>query len=224
MTSPVVTVDGPAGVGKGTLATALARSLGFHYLDSGAIYRALAYAGERQALSADDSPGWVRLALSLQLEFPVGMEFQACLDGKSIEVQIRTEECAALASRLAADEAIRQALLATQRRFLAFPGLVAEGRDMGTVVFPQAECKIFLTATPEERAKRRYKQLKEKGIDANFVALLDAIRARDERDETRKAAPLVVAEDAMVIDTSHLSAQAVLKEALLWCKQKHITD
>lgn len=224
MTLPVITIDGPAGVGKGTLAMGLARRLGFHYLDSGALYRALAYAGSLHRLPMEPVKRWVALANSLNIDFPSEHGYSACLDGRVIELQIRNEDCAGLASRLAAKTQVREALLRLQRRFLMSPGLVAEGRDMGTVVFPHAPCKIYLTASSHERAARRHKQLKQKGIDANFDDLLNSIQARDERDRNRKIAPLVAADDAVVVDTTHLAPSKVLEMALLLCKKKHITD
>ena len=209
---PVVTLDGPSGSGKGTVSQRLATELGWHYLDSGAIYRALAYAADRAGFTGpDDAAG---LALNLDLSFRPADDGGAAvlLDGEDITDAIRTEECGALASRLAAEPAVRAALLERQRRFCQSPGLVADGRDMGTVVFPDARVKIYLTASPEVRAERRYKQLKAKGKNDNIARLLEVIRERDARDADRETSPMKPAADAIVLDTSDLSLDEVIEQ------------
>lgn len=211
--SPVITVDGPSGAGKGTVSTLLAKKLQWHFLDSGAIYRVLAIASMHHQIASDDEEGLVPLASSLDVNF--NSEGESCriiLEGEDVTDSIRTEEVGAVASQVASLPRVREALLRRQRAFRQEPGLVADGRDMGTVVFPQADAKIFLTASAEERAERRYKQLKEKGHDVSITRLLADIQARDERDKNRSVAPLVPAEDALVIDSTHLSISQVLEK------------
>jgi cytidylate kinase len=210
---PVITVDGPSGTGKGTICSYLADWLHWHFLDSGALYRVLALAAEKHHIANDDEVALGRLAGDLNVEFKVaeaGSLVEVVLDGQVVTDQIRTETCGNAASLIAPIASVRQALLARQRAFHQAPGLIADGRDMGTVVFPEATLKIYLTASAEERAKRRYKQLKEKGISANLRDLSAAIAERDERDSTRAISPLKPAEDAIVIDTSLLDIDAVL--------------
>lgn len=212
---PVITIDGPSGVGKGTVCMRLATELGWHVLDSGAIYRALAMAALTRECPLDDETRLAELAQSLDLSFTPDPERDALrvwLDGEDASHTIRTETAGNAASQVAALPAVRAALLARQRQFQQPPGLIADGRDMGTVVFPHAPCKIFLTASPEERARRRLNQLKEKGINAIFADLVDELRERDRRDRERATAPLVAAEDACVIDTSELSIQQVVDQ------------
>ena len=214
---PVIAIDGPAASGKGTVAQRVAAALGFHYLDSGALYRLVALAAARRGVSFDDEPAVAALAERLDAEFRDG---EIWLGGERVDDAIRTEAVSAAASRVAALPAVRAALLERQRAFRAPPGLVAEGRDMGTVVFPAARLKIFLTASAEARAERRYKQLMEKGLGANMQALLRDIRERDARDSERSAAPLKPAEDAIEIDTTGLSIQQVVDRVLaLWRSQ-----
>jgi cytidylate kinase len=210
---PVVTIDGPAGVGKGTLAKKLAQMFGFNYLDSGAVYRALSVKALKESVQLGNLDRLIELASKLSLEFPQEKGFAAHIDGENIDASLRSEECSNYASKVAAISGVRKELLALQRRFQVAPGLVGDGRDLGTVVFPLAEVKIFLDASCEERAQRRYKQLIEQGISANFDHLFDSIRARDERDRTRSTAPLVAAKDAMVIDSTKMSIQAVVENS-----------
>lgn len=213
---PVITVDGPSGSGKGTLSQLLARRLGYHLLDSGAVYRLLALAAQRRDLELRDGQALVKLARSLDIHFEPGTRGsqQVFLDNQEVSAEIRSESCGHAASVIASNAMVREALLQRQRAFRKFPGLVADGRDMGTVVFPEAEHKIFLIAGLEERARRRYKQLKEQGIDASLDALLKVLAKRDARDQNRLAAPLKPAEDAIVIDSTGLSIDEVLDKAL----------
>jgi len=212
----VMTIDGPSGSGKGTVSRAAARALGWGLLDSGALYRLVALAGRKQNLGLDDGPGLARLAAQLDLKFgsdSAGDEV-VWLDGKDVTSAIRTEEAGNDASKVAALPQVRAALLERQRRFAVPPGLVADGRDMGTVVFPEAEVKIFLTASAAERAARRYKQLKEKGVAATLAALSLEIAERDKRDMQRAASPLVASTDAVVLDTTGMSVEAVVDRIL----------
>ena len=213
MQAPVVTIDGPAGVGKGTIAKKLAEMFAFNYLDSGAVYRALSVKALKENIPLDNVAELIKLASQLSLEFPKGKGFVAHIDGENIDASLRSEECSSFASQVAVISDVRKELLALQRRFQRAPGLVGDGRDLGTVVFPQAEVKIFLDASCEERAQRRYKQLIDQGISANFDHLFDSIRARDERDRTRSAAPLVAAKDAMVIDSTQMSIETVVSSS-----------
>ena len=210
--APVITIDGPSGSGKGTIARLLARELGYHFLDSGALYRLLAFAAEQRAIALDDEPSLVELAGKLDIVFPAdGGEDDVLLDGENIGSLIRTEAAGAGASKVASLPKVRTALLQRQRDFRSSPGLVADGRDMGTVVFPDAGAKIYLIASAEERARRRCKQLKEKGLDADYSAVVADIQARDERDMNRPVAPLKPAEDAKSVDTSELDIPATLQ-------------
>ncbi|MCB1866314.1 MAG: (d)CMP kinase [Chromatiales bacterium] len=209
---PVLTIDGPSGSGKGTIARRLARELGWHYLDSGAVYRALGLAVERRGLDPDDAQAVVETARGLALRFrPADRPEDDCvdLDGVDVSAALRGEACAALASRVAALGPVRAALLERQRGFRMAPGLVADGRDMGTTVFPDATLKVFLTASAEARAGRRYKQLKEKGIEVTIASLAREIAERDRRDAGRSASPLKAADDAVVIDSTDLSIDSV---------------
>ena len=210
MSIPVVTVDGPSGTGKGTLSLHIAHTLGWHFLDSGALYRVLAHYAGACGIELTDEAGVSALARALPVTFVGGDgEPRVLLNGQDVTAAIRTEEGGAAASVVAALPAVREALLARQRAFREAPGLVADGRDMGTVVFPDAAFKLFLTASAEARAERRYKQLKGKGIDVNLAALLEDIRRRDQRDEQRAVAPLQPAPDAEILDTTNLGIPEV---------------
>tara|TARA_R110000823_G_scaffold46721_1_gene119497 strand:- start:163 stop:843 length:681 start_codon:yes stop_codon:yes gene_type:complete len=211
--APVITVDGPGGSGKGTVTQMLARKLGWHLLDSGALYRLTALAAVRQGVALNDEEGLVKVAAGLDVAFeptPEGEPVRVILAGQDVTADIRTESAGDNASKVAVMQSVRDALLQRQRDFRQAPGLVADGRDMGTVVFPDAPVKIFLTASAEERARRRYSQLKGAGVDVNIDALLEEIRVRDERDMNRSAAPLKPADDAQVIDSTGLSIEEVL--------------
>ena len=224
---PVVTVDGPSGSGKGTICLELADRLGYTLLDSGALYRIVAWAGLNQGLSLEDSSGLVHMIATLDISFPYtaaipgasGGYYDICVNGKSIGEALRAEPVSVAASRVAAIAEVRTALLTLQRQMRKAPGLVADGRDMGTVVFPDAQLKIFLTATAEERAQRRYKQLIDKGLGVSLRALLDSIRDRDERDQTRAVSPLIPAADAIIVDSTHLSIEAVVQQILEYAEQ-----
>ncbi|AFL72371.1 (d)CMP kinase [Thiocystis violascens] len=208
---PVITIDGPSGTGKGTIAARLAERLGWHTLDSGALYRVLGLAAERRGLALDDPDALATLAASLPLAFA---DDRLLLDGDDVTETIRTEQAGMSASRVAVHPPVRAALMDWQRQRAQPPGLVADGRDMGTVVFPRAPLKIFLDASPEVRANRRYKQLIEKGLDANLSRLIEDIRERDTADRARLAAPLCAAEDAVMVDSTALSINEVLDRVL----------
>lgn len=206
---PVLTLDGPSGAGKGTISRAAAKKLGWHYLDSGAIYRALAVASMDLGLDEDEA-GIVESAGNLDLRFQCDPEYAVILSGKDITSRIQSEVCGNQASRLAAMPGVRAALLAKQRAFRQPPGLVADGRDMGTVVFQDALYKFFLTACPEIRAQRRVKQLKEKGMHVTLNQVIEELKQRDRRDETRQVAPLKAAVGAIVIDSSAMTIDEVV--------------
>ena len=203
-TVPVIAIDGPSASGKGTVAQRVAKSLGFHYLNSGALYRLVALAALRRGIAASDEAG--AAALASQLPTPRFEGEEIYFDGKPVADAIRTEDVSAAASFVAALPKVRGALLGRQRAFRRPPGLVAEGRDMGSVVFPDADLKVFLTASPEARAERRYKQLNEKGIAATLAALLQDLRERDARDAARSVAPLKQSPGARLLDTTSMSA------------------
>jgi CMP/dCMP kinase len=221
---PIVTIDGPSGSGKGTISRAVAREARWHLLDSGALYRLVALAGTRAGLNPEDRPAHASLAGRMAVVFGAradGSE-EVRLEGQDVTAEIRSESAGQGASRVAAWPEVRAALLARQRAFAAPPGLVADGRDMGTVVFPGADLKIFLTATPEERALRRHKQLKDKGSDVSLPALSREIAERDLRDQTRTVAPLKAAPDACVIDSTGLSVEAVTGRVLELMAARHL--
>ena len=212
---PVIAVDGPGGSGKGTIAILLANHLGWHYLDSGALYRLTALAALNAGVPHDDERALGRLAADLDIRFETdGASTKAVLAGEDVSERIRLDDIGILASRISACPAVRAALSERQRRFRQPPGLVADGRDMGTVIFPDAELKIYLTASPEIRAERRYKQLKEKGESVNLTRLFREIKARDSRDQSRSVAPLRPAEDAKIIDSSRMSIEEVFAEVV----------
>ena len=213
---PVVSIDGPSGSGKGTVSRRVARHAGWHLLDSGALYRLVALAGQREGLAADDVLGHARLAGLMQVEFGAGADDaeRVLLDGADVTAALRSEAAGQGASRVAAWPDLRAALLQRQRDFARPPGLVADGRDIGTVIFPAAPLKIFLTASAEERAARRHKQLKDKGSADSLAALSREIAERDQRDATRSVAPLRPAEDAIVIDSTARSVESVVEQVV----------
>ncbi|WP_061039389.1 (d)CMP kinase [Vibrio coralliirubri] len=219
--SPVITVDGPSGAGKGTLCMLLADKLGFHLLDSGAIYRVLALAAINHGVDTESEDALVPLATHLDVQFIAeGDLVKVILEGEDVSGELRKEETGMAASKAAALPRVREALLRRQRAFSAAPGLVADGRDMGTVVFPEAEAKIFLDASAEERASRRLKQLQQKGLDVKFDDLLSEIQERDDRDRNRPVAPLRPAEDALVLDSTSMNIEQVVEKALHYIESK----
>jgi cytidylate kinase len=211
---PVITIDGPSGAGKGTVARIVAERLGWHLLDSGAIYRVLAVAIEHHNVSIEHEEPLIPMAAHLDVQFTITSmgESKVVLEGEDVTSAIRAEKIAVLASKIAAFPRVREALLRRQRAFRVSPGLVADGRDMGTVVFTDSRVKVFLTASAEERSQRRYKQLKDKGFDVNIERLLDDIRQRDERDQNREVAPLVPAKGALSVDSTNLTIAQVVDE------------
>jgi CMP/dCMP kinase len=213
---PVVTVDGPGGVGKGTVSCILAWRLGWHLLDSGALYRLVGLSALERGSALDDEPALADLALNLDAKFSGSGCDNAVilLNGRDVSGVIRTERAGAAASRVAALPAVRQALLDRQRQFRQPPGLVADGRDMGTVVFPDARLKVYLEASQGERALRRYKQLKDKGMSVNLDALLREIEERDARDSGRQVAPMRPADGAVIVDTTHMGIEEVVDSIL----------
>lgn len=218
-TIPVIAIDGPSASGKGTVAQRAALQLGFHYLDSGALYRLTALAAHKSGVPLDDEVALAALAAALKLEFADDKIF---LGGEDVSDAIRTEAVADGASRAAVLPRVREALLARQRAFRAAPGLVADGRDMGSIVFPDADLKIFLTATAEVRAERRYKQLKEKGMYVSLEDILQEIRSRDARDASRSVAPLQLLPGAELLDTSNLTIDEAVDRVLHWYAAKDI--
>ena len=214
---PVIAIDGPAASGKGTIAWSVARALGFHYLDSGSLYRLIALQALERSIDPTDAARLVALCPGLDISFRGG---RAMLDGRDVADALRTEEVSSVASQIAVHASLRRALIERQRAFRAAPGLVAEGRDMGTVVFPDAQLKVFLTASAEQRAERRHKQLIAKGISVTIQGLLRDIRERDARDSTRAAAPLVPARDAVILDTTDLSIAEVTEAVLAFHRER----
>lgn len=214
---PVITVDGPSGSGKGTVCRLLAEKLGWDVLDSGAIYRVLSLAALHHQIALDNEEALVPLAANLDVQFLIDSDTNAgkiILEGEDVTTTIRNEEVGAAASKVAALPRVREALLRRQRAFRTENGLIADGRDMGTVVFPDAPLKIFLTASAEERARRRFVELNERGLDVTLSGLLQDIQSRDDRDMNRAVAPLVPAEDAIELDTSELNAQQVFDKVI----------
>jgi cytidylate kinase len=209
---PIIAIDGPSGSGKGTVARQVARQFGWHLLDSGALYRLVALAGLRAGLAPDDKAGHARLAVGLDVQF--GMDAKGdervVLCGEDVTRELRAEATGEAASRVAAWQEVRSALFGRQRAFAELPGLVADGRDMGSIVFRDAGLKIFLTASPGERARRRYNQLKEKGLSGSLAALSAEIAERDRRDTTRAVAPLVAVPEAVVVDSTALTIEEVV--------------
>lgn len=219
--TPVITVDGPSGAGKGTLCMLLAEKLGYHLLDSGAIYRVLALAAIHHGVDLESEDALVPLAMHLDVQFVAEGELvKVILEGEDVSGDLRKEETGNAASKIAALPRVREALLRRQRAFNVEPGLVADGRDMGTVVFPEAPVKIFLDASAEERAQRRFKQLQLKGLDVRFDDLLSEIEERDYRDRNRAVAPLRPSDDALVLDSTSLNIEQVLEKALQYIESK----
>jgi CMP/dCMP kinase len=213
---PIITIDGPSGSGKGTIARRVADQLGWHLLDSGALYRLVAYSGQQRGINPNDEVGFAAIAQNLEVRFGADLhgDEQIWLEGIEVSRSIRTEQAGEGASQVAAIPAVRAALVERQQAFATPPGLVADGRDMGTVIFPDAGLKIFLTASADERARRRYKQLKDKGLSANLAALSLEIAERDRRDANRPIAPLKPADDAIIVDSTSMSIDAVVARVL----------
>lgn len=220
---PIITIDGPVSSGKGTVAREVAAKLGWHLLDSGALYRVLGFHADRLGVSLEDETALIPMAQSLPVKFvEQGGDTLVILDGDDVSDIIRTEQVGELASKVAVFQPVRDALLSRQQGFAQTPGLVADGRDMGTVVFTAAPLKIFLTASAEERARRRYNQLKDKGFGATLAALVEDIRNRDERDMSREVAPLRPADDALVVDSTDLSVTEVVDRIFDEARQRSL--
>jgi cytidylate kinase len=221
---PVITIDGPSGSGKGAITHRLAEALGFHILDSGALYRLIGLAARRRNIAFDAEAALVKLALELEIEFQATNDpeepIEILLFGERVTNDLRTNEAGTDASKVAPIPAVRDAIKDLQQGFKKAPGLIADGRDMGTVVFVDADAKIYLTASAETRAERRYKQLKDKGIDVSLLALFHSIQERDERDMNREVAPLIPAADARVIDSTAMDIDQVFNEALDFIREK----
>jgi CMP/dCMP kinase len=219
---PVIAIDGPSGSGKGTVARLAAQALDWHLLDSGALYRLVALAGRRTGLAADDVTGHAQAAANLDVRFGVTQagDEQVFLAGEDVTRELRSEATGESASRVAAWQDVRSALLGRQRAFARPPGLVADGRDMGSIVFRDAGLKIFLTASPEERARRRYKQLKGKGLSGSLAALSAEIAERDRRDTTRAVAPLIAVPEAIVVDSTALSIEEVVGRVIELARER----
>ena len=219
--APIITVDGPSGSGKGTLCQLLAAKLGWHILDSGAIYRVLAHCAIKHAVVLDDEVALAALASQLDVRFePSEQGLQVILEGENVSRAIRTEDAGFAASKTAVFPLVRAALLQRQRDFRVAPGLIADGRDMGTVVFTDSKVKIFLDASAEERANRRFNQLQDKGFDVSMTTLLEEIKMRDHQDRNRLVAPLKPADDALIIDSTSLSIEEVVAQVLAFAEGK----
>lgn len=217
----VITIDGPSGSGKGTISSMLAQRLGWRFLDSGALYRLVALACQNHAIELDNVEAVVTIAAHLDVQFDTRTQTtRILLEGEDVTDTIRTETVGNSASKVAAIPSVREALLGRQRDFLGEPGLLADGRDMGTVVFPDAELKIFLTASAEERSKRRYNQLKDKGLDVNLADLLNEISERDKRDSERAVSPLVPADNAILVDSTGKGIEAVFQQVYSLCEER----
>ena len=220
MQNNIITIDGPSGVGKGTLAISLAEKLKWNYLNSGSLYRTLAYLSNEKKIEDSDTESLVKLTNNLNVEFEINnSELIVMVDNQNISDFIQTEDCAKKASIIASNNMIRKSLIKTQQSFYKLPGLIAEGRDMGSVIFQNAKYKFFLKASREVRAKRRYKQLKQKGINVSLSRLIDELNNRDERDLTRKSSPLIIPTGAVVIDTDNLSIDEVIDQVTKHIKQ-----
>lgn len=220
--SLVITIDGPSGVGKGSVSQLLAQTLGWHLLDSGALYRVVALAAMKRGVELDNETTLAMIAEHLDVQFKPGASGEPAriiFEGNDVTDEVRTEKQGNLASKVAKLPHVRDGLFERQRAFSHAPGLIAEGRDMGTIVFPEAKLKFFLTASAEERANRRFQQLKDKGINVKIADLVTEIAERDQRDRTRAVAPLVPAKDAVLIDTTHLNIHDVLSRVLMEVKQ-----
>jgi len=219
--TPVIAIDGPSGSGKGTICKLLAQAMGYHLLDSGALYRLVALAAEHHGVSMENERALADIAAHLDVQFLTSPDGdKVVLEGEDVSLAIRTEAVGMNASRVASLTLVRKSLEERQRAFAELPGLVADGRDMGTVIFPQASIKVFLTASAEERADRRYKQLKSKGLDANLADILVDIQQRDDRDQNRSVAPLKPAADAVLIDCTHMSIVEVEREVMTLIKHR----
>ena len=221
----IITIDGPSGSGKGTVSRILAKKLSYDYLDSGALYRLLGIAAMRFSIDLSDTKSLAEIAEQMEVEFQLSTDgkFKVTLDGDDVTSELRLEDTGALASQIAAYGLVRRVLLTRQRAFATGVGLVADGRDMGTVVFPDAELKIYLTASVEQRTNRRYKELLEKGEDVSLRALAEQVRARDERDMNRAESPLVAADDAIELDSSHMSIDEVVEAIMAIIEFKRAT-
>ena len=219
--TPVIAIDGPSGSGKGTICKLLAQAMGYHLLDSGALYRLVALAAEHHGVSMENERALADIAAHLDVQFLTSPDGdKVVLEGEDVSLAIRTEAVGMNASRVASLTLVRKSLEERQRAFAELPGLVADGRDMGTVIFPQASIKVFLTASAEERADRRYKQLKSKGLDASLADILVDIQQRDDRDQNRSVAPLKPAADAVLIDCTHMSIVEVEREVMTLIKHR----